>query len=109
MGRGVLTVRVARWSAVHPWRAVGLWVGLVVVAVGLMVAIPTQKTKAEDTWIGQSGTASELIRDAGLEARPSETVLVSDPDGVLDKAAAASVFAQLREKLTAIDAVAAVG
>jgi putative drug exporter of the RND superfamily len=104
-----MTVRLARWSATHPGRAIGLWLMLVVVAVGLMVAIPTQKTKAEDTWIGQSGTASELIRDAGLEDKPSETVLVTDPDGPLDKAAATTAFAQLRQKLTAIDAVDSVG
>ncbi|WP_343975811.1 MMPL family transporter [Kribbella koreensis] len=109
MSRGSVTVRVARWSATHPWRAIGLWLMLVVVAVGLMVAIPTQKTKAEDTWIGQSGTASELIRDAGLEGKPSETVLVTDAGQKLDKVAATAAFAQLRQKMTAIDAVASVG
>ncbi|MDX6282551.1 MAG: hypothetical protein QOH03_3622, partial [Kribbellaceae bacterium] len=109
MSRGSVTVRVARWSATHPWRAIGFWLMLVVVAVGLMIAIPTQKTKAEDTWIGQSGTASELIREAGLEGKPGETVLLTDPDGPLDKAAATAAFAQLRQKMTAIDAVASVG
>ncbi|NEA36331.1 MMPL family transporter [Streptomyces sp. SID13031] len=104
-----MTVRVARWSATHAWRAIGLWLMLVIVAVGLMIAIPTQKTKAQDTWIGQSGTASELIRDAGLEGKPSETVLLTDSDGPLDKAAATTAFAQLRQKVTAIDAVEAVG
>lgn len=109
MSRGSVTVRVARWSATHPWRAIGFWLMLVVVAVGLMVAIPTQKTKADDTWIGQSGTASELIRDAGLENKPSETVLLTDPDGALDKAAATTAIKQLQQKMTAIDAVASVG
>ncbi|WP_203591058.1 MMPL family transporter [Streptomyces sp. SID13031] len=109
MSRGSMTVRVARWSATHAWRAIGLWLMLVIVAVGLMIAIPTQKTKAQDTWIGQSGTASELIRDAGLEGKPSETVLLTDSDGPLDKAAATTAFAQLRQKVTAIDAVEAVG
>ncbi|WP_328329829.1 MMPL family transporter [Kribbella sp. NBC_00382] len=109
MSRGSVTVRVARWSATHPWRAIGFWLMLVVVAVGLMVAIPTQKTKADDTWIGQSGTASELIRDAGLENKPGETVLLTDPDGALDKAAATTALKQLQQKMTGIDAVAEVG
>jgi RND superfamily putative drug exporter len=109
MSRGSVTVRAARWSATHPWRAIGLWLLLVVVAVGLSAAVPKQTTKAEDTWIGQSGTASELIRQAGLEDKPSETVLLTDPDGTLDKTAATTALAQLRQKLTAIDAVSAVG
>ncbi|WP_433010725.1 MMPL family transporter [Kribbella sp. CA-294648] len=109
MNRGSVTVRVARWSATHPGRAIGLWLMLVIVAVGLMIAVPKQQTKAEDTWIGQSGTASELIREAGLENKPSETVLLTDPDGPLDKAAATAAFTQLQQKMTAIDAVAEVG
>ncbi len=109
MSRGSVTVRVARWSATHPWRAIGLWLTLVVVAIGLMIAFPKQQTKAEDTWIGQSGTASELIREAGLENKPSETILLTDPDGPLDKTAATTAFTQLQQKMTAIDAVASVG
>lgn len=109
MSRRSVTVRVARWSATHPWRAIGLWLLLVVVAVGMSTVIPKQQTKADDTWIGQSGTASELIRQAGLEAKPSETVLLTDPDGPLDKAAATTALAQLRQKMTAIDAVSEVG
>ncbi|MEV8374257.1 MMPL family transporter [Kribbella sp. NPDC056861] len=109
MSRGSGTVRVARWSATHPWRAIGLWLLLVVVAVGLMTAVPKQTTKADDTWTGQSGTASELIRDAGLEDKPGETVLVTDPDGPLDKAAATTAFAQLQQKLSKVDAVDTVG
>ncbi|HET6293562.1 MAG TPA: MMPL family transporter [Kribbella sp.] len=109
MSRGTVTVRVARWSATHPWRAIGLWLLLVVVAVGLSAMVPKQTTKADDTWIGQSGTASELIRQAGLEGKPSETVLLTDPDGPLDKTAATTALAQLRDKMTAIDAVDGVG
>ncbi|WP_238334633.1 MMPL family transporter [Kribbella amoyensis] len=107
--RGAVTVRIARWSATHPWRAIGLWLVLVVVAVGLSIAIPKQQTKEADNWVGQSGQAAELIQRAGLEDKPSETVLITDPDGPLDRAAATSALTQLRQKMTAIDAVGAVG
>ena len=109
MSRGSVTVRVARWSATHPWRAIGLWLLLVVVAVGMSAVIPKQQTKADDTWIGQSGVASELVRQANLEDKPSETVLLTDKDGPLDKAAATTALNQLRQKMTAIDAVDGVG
>ncbi|MFC5266148.1 MMPL family transporter [Kribbella qitaiheensis] len=109
MSRGSVTVRVARWSATHPWRAIGLWLLLVVVAVGMSAVIPKQQTKADDTWIGQSGVASELIRQANLEDRPSETVLLTDSGAPLDKAAATTALNQLRQKMTAIDSVDGVG
>ena len=109
MSGGGVTVRVARWSAIHPWRAIGLWLLLVVVAVGLSVAIPKQQTQSKDEWVGQSGQAAELIEKAGLGDRPSETVLLTDPDGPLDKAAATTVIAQLQQKLGALDSVQAVG
>ncbi|HET6988824.1 MAG TPA: MMPL family transporter, partial [Kribbella sp.] len=109
MTRGSVTVRVARWSAVHPWRAIGLWLFLVVVAVGMSVVIPKQQTESKDEWVGQSGQAAELIEKAGLSDRPTETVLLTDPDGPLDKAAATTAIAQLQQKLTALDPVQAVG
>ena len=109
MSRGSVTVRAARWSATHPWRAIGLWLLLVVVAVGMAAAIPTQKTQDKDTWVGQSGVASELIEQANLGEPPSETVLLTDPDGVLNKPAADKALAQLRQKMGAIDAVSEVG
>ncbi|TCC59792.1 MMPL family transporter [Kribbella pittospori] len=104
-----MTVRVARWSAIHPWRAIGLWLLLVVVAVGMSVVIPKQQMQSKDTWVGQSGQAAEMIEQAGLGDRPAETVLVTDPDGRLDKAAATTAMTQLRQKLTTLDSVQAVG
>ncbi|MFG1621316.1 MMPL family transporter [Kribbella sp. NPDC049227] len=109
MSAGGVTVRVARWSAIHPWRAIGLWLLLVVVAVGMSVVIPKQQMQSKDTWVGQSGQAAEMIEQAGLGDRPAETVLLTDPDGRLDKAAATTAMTQLRQKLTALDSVQAVG
>ncbi|MFI7061787.1 MMPL family transporter [Kribbella sp. NPDC050124] len=104
-----MTVRIARWSAIHPWRAIGLWLLLVVVAVGMSVVIPKQQAEDKDTWVGQSGQAAELIEKANLGDRPTETVLLTDQDGPLDKAAASTAIAQLQQKLGALDSVQAVG
>jgi RND superfamily putative drug exporter len=109
MTRGSVTVRVARWSAVHPWRAIGLWLLLVVVAVGMSVVIPKQHTQSKDNWVGQSGQAAELVEKAGLGNRPAETVLITDPDGPLSKAAATTAITQLRQKLAALPSVQSVG
>ncbi len=109
MSRGSVTVRIARWSATHPWRAIGLWLLLVVVAVGMSVVIPKQQAENKDTWVGQSGQAAEMIEKAGLGDRPAETVLLTDPDGPLDKAAASTAIGQLQQKLKALDSIQAVG
>src|SRR5215204_2205021 len=42
------TVRVARWSATHPWRAIGLWVAFVVSAIALMSTVQTKQVADED-------------------------------------------------------------
>jgi RND superfamily putative drug exporter len=102
-------VRVARWSATHPWRAIGLWLLLVVVAVGMSVVVPKQQAEHKDTWVGQSGQAAELIEKAGLGDRPTETVLLTDPDGPLDRAAASTAIAQLQQKLEGLDSIESVG
>jgi RND superfamily putative drug exporter len=109
VSRESATVRIARWSATHPWRAIGLWLLLVVVAVGMSVVIPKQQAENKDTWVGQSGQAAELIEKAGLGNRPTETVLLTDPDGPLDKAAASTAIAVLQQKLKALDSIQAVG
>lgn len=109
MSRRSVTVRVARWSATHPWRAIGLWLMLVVVAVGMSVLIPKQTVQNKDLWVGQSGQAAELVEKAGLGDRPTETVLLTDPDGPLDKAAATTAITQLGQKLKALDSVQTVG
>ena len=83
-----LPLRAARWSATHPWRAIGAWAAFVMVAVGLAVAIPTQSTTDADYGVGDSGKAAALVRGAGLESLPTEDVLVRAKSGAtLDQSA----------------------
>ena len=42
----------ARWSATHPWRAIGLWFAFVAVAVALAVLVPTRQTDETDYRLG---------------------------------------------------------
>jgi RND superfamily putative drug exporter len=41
-------LRAARWSASHPWRAIGAWFAFVAVAVALAALIPTKQTTDAD-------------------------------------------------------------
>ena len=62
-----IPLRAARWSATHPWRAIAAWLGLVVVAVGLAMAVPTAETTDADYRMGESGRADAMVR--GRRAR----------------------------------------
>ena len=84
-------LRIARWSATHPWRAVAGWLAFVVLAVGLAMAIPTKQTDDADYDIGDSGRAAALVRGAGLNAPDSESILVTGGSATTRAAAAAEV------------------
>ena len=88
-------VRAARWSAAHPWRAVLGWLALVVVAVGLALAVPTQGATDADHRLGDSGRADRLVEQAGLDDPDSELVLVTGQDQAAMSAAAAELTAGL--------------
>ena len=109
MSRRAVTVRVARWSATHPWRAIGLWLLLVVVAVGAMSTIPTQRMSDKDEWTGESGRASQLLAESGLAEPPSETVLVTAKSGQLNRQAATAATTEVTREMKALDPVAEVG
>ncbi|MGY0060768.1 MMPL family transporter [Streptomyces sp. LZ34] len=79
-----LTVRVARWSARHPWRAVVGW--LVFVALCLVVggAVGTNSAKTADYRVGEAGRAEAMAAEGHLERRSTEQVLISARSGALD-------------------------
>ena len=73
--------RAARWSATHPWRAILGWIGLVTVAVGLAVLIPTNETDDMDYRKHESGQAAQWLDDAGFPDPVTENLLITSADG----------------------------
>ncbi|RNL65088.1 MMPL family transporter [Nocardioides marmoriginsengisoli] len=101
-------LRAARWSATHPWRAISAWLAFVLVAVGMAIAIPTQETTDADYAVGDSGKASALVRDAGLDGLPTEDVLITARDGAIDRGAATAAAASLAQQMRALPKVKSV-
>jgi RND superfamily putative drug exporter len=100
-------LRAARWSATHPWRAIGAWFAFVVVAVGVAVAVPTVETDDADYGVGESGRASQIVRDAGMDSLPTEEVLITARGGgTPDKAAAQVIAAGIATSMKKLDRVA---
>jgi RND superfamily putative drug exporter len=109
MSRKPPTVRVARWSATHPWRAIGMWFALVAVAVALSSLVPGRSLPEDSFRVGESGQAAAMLEDAGLVASPTESVLITAPQGTLDVERAGTVAAQVSRAAKDVKGVSNVG
>jgi RND superfamily putative drug exporter len=109
MSRRTPTVRLARWSATHPWRAIGLWLALVATAIALMSLVPGRTLDDDSFRVGESGRAAAMLDDAGLVASPTESVLITAPSGSLDVDRATTVATQVSETAQDVKGVSDVG
>jgi RND superfamily putative drug exporter len=73
-----LTGRLGRWSATHPWRAIGVWLLLIAVAVLAGRAIGTAELSESAAGTGSSGRA-QAAADRALPQQASEQVLIQSP------------------------------
>jgi putative drug exporter of the RND superfamily len=101
-----LPLRAARWSASHPWRAIGAWFGFVAVAVALAALVPTKQTTDADYRLGESGSADAMQAAGRFADDKVESVLVTAHDGGTPSAGdVSSVAHQLRTGLTGVGGV----
>lgn len=100
MARSSLTLRTARWSAEHPWRALLIWALFVAAAVAAGSAVSTVQPTDADYRVGDSGVAHKLITEAGLQAAPTESVLITARSGQLSTEAAASAAGDVRRRMS---------
>ena len=101
-----LPLRAARWSAAHPWRAIGAWFAFVVIATGLAFAVPTQQTKDADYRIGDSGRADAMVAQAHLTGGQVESILVTSPrGGTLDRQETRGVVRELTTRASKVAGV----
>src|SRR3954463_14373366 len=87
-----IATHLGRWSAHHPWRAIGAWIAFVVCAIALGAAVGSRNLSDADQAVGQSGKAERILAGTGVEGRPDETVLIQSTSRTLhDPAFAAAV------------------
>ncbi|CAL9523298.1 Heme uptake protein MmpL11 [Streptomyces sp. enrichment culture] len=104
-----LTVRVARWSARHPWRAIVGWLVFVVLCLGAGSAVGINSAKTADYRVGEAGRAETLAAEAHLERRSAEQVLISSRSGgALDQEAARAAAEDLTDRMRRLPEVAGV-
>jgi putative drug exporter of the RND superfamily len=83
-----VTVRVARWSATHPWRAMGLWTLFVVLCFIVGNAAGLRHASNGDDGIGEAGRAQTMYDQAHYNDPATENVLITARSGALDMTAA---------------------
>ncbi|WP_432013545.1 MMPL family transporter [Streptomyces cucumeris] len=103
-----LTVRMARWSARHPWRAVVGWLVFVALCLAVGGAVGTNSATTADYRIGEAGRAEAMAAEGHLERRSTEQVLISARSGALDKPAAEAAARDLMSRMKPLPEVAGV-
>ncbi|MET7799169.1 MMPL family transporter, partial [Streptomyces decoyicus] len=106
--RRPVTVRLATWSARHPWRALAGWLAVVVLCLGVGLAMGTHHATAEDYRVGEAGRAETLAAEAGLGHEPVEQVLISARSGPLAEAAARAAVRDVTARMRKVPEVARV-
>ncbi|PAZ12922.1 hypothetical protein CLM62_27225 [Streptomyces sp. SA15] len=97
-----LAARAGGWSAQHRWAAVGIWVLFVVLAMGLGSAAGRVDVDQSEGLPGETHTAAQIIKDAGIDEPASETVLIQAKDGGV-KATDAEFRAAVTAVMDAVD------
>jgi len=100
-----LTVRVAGWSATHPWRAIAAWFVFVVLCLGTGSLAGTHSATSADYRVGEAGRAEAIAAEGHLARRPTERVLIGSPSGPVDDLAADRAVRDLTSRMRALPEV----
>jgi RND superfamily putative drug exporter len=103
-----VTVKVASWSAAHPWRAIVGWFVFVIVCLGAASLGGDDKATTADYRVGQAGRAEAMAAGGGLELRPTEQVVIDSASGKLDPTAARAAANDITQRMRDLPQVAQV-
>lgn len=95
-----LTGRAGRWSATHPWRAIGIWLAFVVIAVVAGGMVGTVKLQDADMNVRESARAAETIA-AAFPQHSSENVLFRADTKVADDVAYRAAIQDVADRVSA--------
>ncbi|BEP13729.1 MMPL family transporter [Acidothermaceae bacterium B102] len=106
--RGPATVRVARWSAVHPWRAIAAWVIFVILCTVGGGMVGTKTLVDDSNPRTESGHADRIVTAAHFDDPAIENILITARSGSLNHTTALAVAAEATKGLRALAQVSAV-
>ncbi|NHC47280.1 MMPL family transporter [Motilibacter aurantiacus] len=102
--RGRVT-RVAAWSAAHRKTALIAWIVFVALAVVLGGAAGTKTLEGSEDGSGESARVDKIVEGTSFGERPTESLLVSQPDGGQVGPEAEEAAAALRSRAGALSEV----
>ena len=108
-GRDGVVCRLARWSTRHRLKAVIGWFVFVAVVFAAGGAAGTRVLTSAEQGVGESGRADRVIDAAAFPVTPVERILIRPVAGELDPTAVSTAVTDLRDRLSALPAVASVG
>ncbi|MEU8658099.1 MMPL family transporter [Actinoplanes philippinensis] len=100
---------VARWSIRRPWTAVSLWLAFVAACLAIGTLVPARPATSLETGVGEASRAAAMLRDAGLTAGATESVLITARGGPLDRELARAAAAAVAGRMSGLAEVAQVG
>ncbi|MFI0356389.1 MMPL family transporter [Actinomadura sp. 9N407] len=105
-----LPVRMARWSAGHPWRAIAAWFLFVALCLGIGIGVGGNPAVSADYRLGEAGWAEAMAAEGGLQQKPMERVLISAAHGTgrLDQAAVGEAARDITERMRGLAEVESV-
>lgn len=102
-------VRMARWSAGHPWRAVVGWFLFVVLCLGAGIAVGGNAATSADFGVGEAGRGEAIARQGGPAQRPVERVLIEERGaGRLERATGGAVAGDVVDRMRGLPEVRSV-
>jgi RND superfamily putative drug exporter len=103
------TMRVAVWSARHPWWAIAGWVGFLLLCIGAGATTGTNRGTMADFWVGEAGRAEAIAAAGGMTPAYEEQILITAAGGTLDPAAADAAARDVTARMRVLPEVTAVG
>ena len=95
-----IAARMGRWSARHRKIAIFSWLAFVIAAFMIGGAIGTEKLKAEDQGVGESGRADKILAE-DFKTPPGERVLIQHSKLKADDAAFEATIADVAKRISA--------
>jgi RND superfamily putative drug exporter len=99
------TVRVAKWSAHHPWLAMIGWILFVAMCISVGNVTGTNKSQSKDFWVGEAGRAEAILSSANLIQPSVEKILITSSDEAFNKESALAAAKDISRRMVSVRAV----
>jgi RND superfamily putative drug exporter len=96
---------VARWSAQHPWRAIGGWLAFVALCIVVGGAVGTRDQSDADQGVGEWGRSERIVEHGHFDDPVTEQILVTARSGTLDQARARAALADVGREFAGLPGV----